>query len=56
MQFDSKSISLTAAARQTEMHWCGYGGQSKQARDANSWIYVPAGTCAKIAGDSLKRA
>jgi uncharacterized membrane protein len=33
-----------------------YAGEFKQARDANSWIYVPVGTCTKIAGDSLKKA
>ena len=37
-----------------EKHWCSY--VSRQARDANSWIYVPAGTCTKIAGGSFKKA
>jgi Predicted integral membrane protein (DUF2282) len=37
-----------------EKHWCSY--VSRQARDANSWIYVPVGTCTKIAGGSLKKA
>jgi len=90
MEFDSKSLSLAAAAfatvvvlpllasagpaptpqftaekcfgvaaasqndRQTATHSCA--GESKQARDANSWVYVPVGTCTKIAGGSLKRA
>ena len=90
MQFDSKSVSLAAAAFaaavavplfanagpaptpqftaekcygiavasqndcQTAQHSCA--GESKQARDANSWIYVPVGTCAKISGGSPKRA
>ena len=38
---------------QTSTHSCA--GESKQARDRESWIYVPAGTCAKIDGGSLKR-
>ena len=90
MEFDSKSLSLAAAAFaavvalpllasagpaptpqfaaekcfgvaaasqndcQTASHSCA--GKSKQARDANSWVYVPVGTCTKIAGGSLKRA
>ena len=90
MEFDSKSLSLAAAAFaavvalplltsagpaaqpqfsaekcfgiaaasqndcQTASHSCA--GESKQARDANSWVYVPVGTCSKIAGGSLKRA
>jgi Protein of unknown function (DUF692)/Predicted integral membrane protein (DUF2282) len=31
------------------------GEASKQARDKESWIYVPPGTCAKIEGCSLKK-
>jgi uncharacterized membrane protein len=91
MEFDSKSLSLAAAAFavvvalpllasagpaaqpqfaaekcfgiaaasppndcQTATHSCA--SESKQARDANSWVYVPVGTCTKIAGGSLKRA
>ena len=90
MEFDSKSVSLAAAAFaavvalpllasagpaptpqftaekcfgiadasqndcQTATHSCA--GESKQARDANSWVYVPVGTCTKISGGSLKRA
>ena len=90
MQFDSKSVSLAAAAFaaaialplfanagpaptpqftaekcygiaaasqndcQTATHSCA--GESKLSRDKESWIYVPAGTCAKIDGGSLKRA
>ena len=89
MQFDSKTISLAAAAFaevlappfaagagpapapqftaekcygiaaaaqndcQTSTHSCA--GEAKQARERESWIYVPAGTCAKIDGGSLKR-
>jgi len=89
MQFDSKTISLAAAAIasalasplaagaapapaprftaekcygiaatgqndcQTATHSCA--GEASQARDRESWIYVPAGTCAKIDGGSLKR-
>ena len=90
MEFDSKSVSLAAAAFaavvaipllgnaapaptpqfsaekcygvaaaaqndcQTATHSCA--GESKLSRDKESWIYVPAGTCAKIDGGSLKRA
>jgi uncharacterized membrane protein len=32
------------------VHSCG--GESRVANDPKSWIYVPAGTCAKIAGGS----
>ena len=39
---------------QTATHSCA--GESKLSRDKESWIYVPAGTCAKIDGGSLKRA
>jgi uncharacterized membrane protein len=39
---------------QTASHSCA--GESKQTREASSWIYVPVGTCTKIAGGSLKRA
>jgi len=89
MEFDSKSVSLAAAAFaavvampllasagpaptpqftaekcygiaaasqndcQTATHSCA--GESKLSRDKESWIYVPAGTCAKIDGGSLKR-
>ena len=52
-----KCYGIAAASQndyQTATHSCA--GESKQDRDANSWIYVPAGTCAKIAGGSLKRA
>lgn len=52
-----KCYGIAAASQndcQTATHSCA--GESKQARDANSWIYVPTGTCAKIAGGSLKRA
>ena len=90
MEFDSKSISLAAAAFaaavalplfanagpaptpqftaekcfgiaaasqndcQTATHSCAC--LDSPAQDANSWIYVPAGTCTKIAGGSLKKA
>ena len=52
-----KCYGIAAASQndcQTATHSCA--GESKQARDANSWVYVPVGTCAKIAGGSLKRA
>ncbi len=51
-----KCYGIAAAAEndcQTATHSCA--GESKQARDKESWIYVPAGTCAKIAGGSLKK-
>jgi len=35
----------------TGSHSCA--GESKMARDPNSWIYVPTGTCQKIDGGSL---
>lgn len=38
---------------QTSTHSCA--GESKRARDKESWIYVPAGTCAKIDGASPKK-
>jgi uncharacterized membrane protein len=34
----------------TGVHSCG--GDSRLANDPKSWIYVPTGTCAKIAGGS----
>ena len=52
-----KCYGIAAASQndcQTATHSCA--GESKQVRDANSWVYVPVGTCAKIAGGSLKRA
>jgi len=52
-----KCFGVAAAGQndcQTATHSCA--GESKQARDANSWVYVPVGTCGKIAGGSLKRA
>ena len=36
---------------QTATHSCA--GESKKASASDSWIYVPAGTCAKINGGSL---
>jgi uncharacterized membrane protein len=30
------------------------GGTAKRDRDPQTWIYVPAGTCNKIAGGTLK--
>lgn len=51
-----KCYGIAAATEndcQTATHSCA--GESKQARDKESWIYVPAGTCAKIDGGSLKR-
>jgi uncharacterized membrane protein len=34
------------------VHSCA--GEAKVSKDPNSWIYVPVGTCAKIAGGSTK--
>ena len=51
-----KCYGISAAAEndcQTATHSCA--GEAKQARDKESWIYVPAGTCAKIDGASLKK-
>jgi uncharacterized membrane protein len=50
-----KCYGIAAAAKndcQTLAHACA--GEAKQARDKESWIYVPAGTCTKIDGGSLK--
>ena len=38
----------------TSLHSCA--GQAAADGDAEEWIYVPAGTCAKIAGGALKEA
>ncbi len=38
----------------TSNHACA--GQAKVDNDAEEWIYVPAGTCNKIAGGTLKEA
>ena len=49
-----KCFGIAAASQndcQTASHSCA--GEAKQARDAKSWIYVPAGTCQKIDGGSL---
>lgn len=51
-----KCFGIAAASQndcQTSTHSCA--GESKQARDKESWIYLPAGTCAKIEGASLKK-
>jgi len=51
-----KCYGIAAAAEndcQTATHSCA--GESKQARDKESWLYVPAGTCTKIDGGSLKK-
>jgi uncharacterized membrane protein len=51
-----KCYGIAAASQndcQTVTHSCA--GEAKQARDPASWIYVPTGTCTKIAGGSLKR-
>ncbi|HUA76894.1 MAG TPA: DUF2282 domain-containing protein [Acetobacteraceae bacterium] len=37
---------------QTATHSCA--GQSTRAGDPQSWLYVPAGTCARIIGGSLQ--
>ena len=56
-QFTAEKCYGVAAASQndcqTSTHSCA--GEAKQARDRESWIYVPAGTCAKIDGGSRKR-
>ena len=52
-----KCYGIAAAEKndcQTVSHACA--GEAKQARDKESWIYVPAGTCTKIEGGSLKSA
>ncbi len=36
----------------TSTHSCA--GESTKAKDASSWIYVPAGTCKKIEGGTTK--
>ncbi len=49
-----KCFGIAAAGQndcQTATHSCA--GESKRAAAADSWIYVPAGTCAKITGASL---
>ena len=38
----------------TSQHDCA--GQAKKDHDAEEWIYVPEGTCEKIAGARLKQA
>ena len=51
-----KCYGIAAATQndcQTATHSCA--GEAEQARDPASWIYVPTGTCTKIAGGSLKR-
>lgn len=51
-----KCYGVAAASKndcQTSVHACA--GEAKQARERESWIYVPAGTCAKIDGGSLKK-
>jgi uncharacterized membrane protein len=51
-----KCYGIAAASQndcQTSTHSCA--GEANQARERESWIYVPAGTCAKIDGGSLKR-
>jgi uncharacterized membrane protein len=52
-----KCYGIAAGAKndcQTSTHSCA--GESKRARDKESWIYVPVGTCEKIDGASLKKA
>lgn len=49
-----KCFGIAAASQndcQTATHSCA--GESKKAAAGDSWIYVPAGTCAKISGGSL---
>ena len=50
-----------AGVAKTGMNDCGTSnhacaGQAKVDSDAEEWIYVPAGTCNKIAGGSLTEA
>jgi uncharacterized membrane protein len=56
-QFSVEKCYGVAAAKQndcqTATHSCA--GEAKEAHDPASWIYVPTGTCTKIAGGSLKR-
>jgi uncharacterized membrane protein len=56
-QFTSEKCYGIAAAGQndcqTSTHSCA--GEAKKARERDSWIYVPAGTCLKIDGGRLKR-
>ena len=49
-----KCYGIAAAGQndcQTATHSCA--GEAKTAAEGASWIYVPAGTCVKIAGSSL---
>jgi len=49
-----KCFGIAAAGKndcETATHSCA--GESKTAGAADSWIYVPAGTCTKINGGSL---
>jgi uncharacterized membrane protein len=51
-----KCYSIAAVSQndcQTSTRSCA--GESKRARDKESWIYVPAGTCAKIDGASARK-
>jgi uncharacterized membrane protein len=51
---NEKCFGIAAAGQndcQTATHSCA--GESKKAAASDSWIYVPAGTCAKINGSSL---
>ena len=53
-KFD-KCYGIAAAGQndcQTATHSCA--GESKRAAAGDSWLYVPAGTCMKINGGSLK--
>jgi len=50
-----KCYGIAKAAKndcQTATHSCA--GTATEDNDAESWIYVPGGTCAKIVGGSLK--
>ena len=49
-----KCAGIVAAGQNdcgTSMHGCA--GQAAKDNDPQEWIYVPAGTCAKIAGGKL---
>jgi uncharacterized membrane protein len=49
-----KCYGISAAGKNdcsTRGHSCA--GESQTAKDPNSWIYVPVGTCTKIEGGSI---
>ena len=55
-----KGFEKCAGIVKTGMNDCGTSkhscaGQASMDRDPEEWIYVPKGTCAKIAGSTLKQ-